>query len=95
MKPYRSGRVVEYACKDRLYMSGAKLVVRSAASKTPIDLIAFFPDKGEIWLVQVKKGRGRLRKEERKALKELRGSYRVKAVIYHRPENRYVFEEIT
>ena len=46
MKPYRSGRVVEYACKDRLYMSGDKLVVRSAASKTPIDLIAFFPDKG-------------------------------------------------
>jgi len=43
----------------------------------------------------VKKGRGRLRKEERKALKELRGSYRVKTVIYHRPENRYVFEEIT
>lgn len=95
MKPYRSGKAVEYACKDRLYMSGAKLVVRSAASKTPIDLIAFFPNKREIWLIQVKKGQGRLKKKEREALKELRGSYRVKSMIYHKPENKYVFEEIT
>jgi len=52
--PYARGRSAEYLVKGMLEDQGY-LVIRSAASHTPIDLIA--AKDGEVLAIQVKKGR--------------------------------------
>jgi hypothetical protein len=91
--------MVEWECKQRLLRNGAKLVVRSTGSKTPSDLIAFFPDKNEIWLIQVKKGENIPKKEETikrrfKDLIELKGEYKVKPFLFAKKDKRYEFVEL-
>ena len=76
---YRRGRRLEYRVRDDLKRMGAELVVRSAGSRGPCDLVAIFPDRGEIWLVQVKSTRRAERELE--ILKKLEGTYRVRAVV--------------
>lgn len=49
----RKGRMYEWKIREVLRGEGY-LVVRSAASQTPIDLIAFHPEKKIIKLVQCK-----------------------------------------
>ena len=93
---YRSGYLVELKARDELYRLGAKLVVRSAGSRTPIDLIAFFPDRHEIWMVQVKAKREAPKNpeasiKEMKALKKLSGTYTCKPVLYMKKSGRYTF----
>lgn len=51
---YLKGRKAEYFAKRVLKDLGAEIVVRSAGSKSPYDLIAIFPKIKEIWFVQVK-----------------------------------------
>ena len=98
---YRKGYRVELRCRSELREMGAALIVRSAASKTPADLVAFFPDRGEVWLVQCKKaGSAPVKQETRERrfadLKKLEGTYRVKAVLYtwDRDKKRYGFIEL-
>lgn len=40
---YERGRAFEYRVRDKLYEMGATIVIRSAGSKTKVDLIALFP----------------------------------------------------
>jgi len=92
---YVKGRAVEYRCKDKLYNLGYKIVIRSARSLGPFDLIAINPEKKEIALIQVKKGKASWRDIERlQQLKNIEGQYNVKIYLYHKPHLQYIFEEI-
>ena len=55
MTHYEKGRATEYWARDKLRQSGY-LVVRSAGSKTPIDLVAI--GALEVRLIQVKRVQG-------------------------------------
>ena len=97
--PYRKGYIVELRCKELLKEFGAAHVIRSSRSLTPADLVAIFPDRGEIWLVQVKAGREAPRdisklKKEFKELAKLKGTYQVKTLVFMKKEGRYCFFEI-
>ncbi|RLG36793.1 MAG: hypothetical protein DRN91_07130 [Candidatus Alkanophagales archaeon] len=98
MSSYKRGYVVELRAKDKLYELGAEVVVRSSRSLTPIDLIAFFPRKKEIWLVQVKarelpKDLARLRKRFTDLI-NLSGTYTVHPILYVKVKGRYQFVEL-
>lgn len=73
---YERGRAFEYRARDQLTLMGAVFVVRSAGSKTKIDLVAGFPalqsymewpPEPDVWLVQCKRD-GKLPADEREAL---------------------------
>ncbi len=60
---YQRGRAFEYRTRDALLKRGAVYVMRAAQSKGKVDLLALYPDLGEmiphVWLVQCKRD-GRL-----------------------------------
>ena len=94
MRPYRYGYVVEHECRKRLKQKyGAKYVVRSSRSLGPADLIAIFPDRREIWLIQVKKEEApkspETLKRRLKELVELSGEYRVIPYAFMKVKGRY------
>jgi len=98
MHLYRKGYVVELKAKEQLSRLGATLIIRSAGSKSPADLIAVFPQTREIWFVQVKSG---LMPKSLEALKrrfqilsELRGDYTCKGVVYLKRGGHYEFVEV-
>jgi hypothetical protein len=77
---------------------GAKLVLRSAGSKGLVDLFAIFPEKKQVWAVQVKKREApkdpdKLRKEFHD-LAELRGDYHVTPYVYMKKNGKYTFIEL-
>jgi len=86
MNQYAKGRRAEYYWKKYLQEQGAKYIVRSAGSKGLTDLIAFFPSRKEIWLIQVKSSKKRVNldslKEMYKELTELKGNYNVKSYLF-------------
>jgi len=86
MSLYAKGRSAEYACINYLSKMGANPIVRSAGSKGLIDLVAFFPTKKIIQLIQVKKESGSRSTEYFKKkyaqLKDLEGYYRVESKIF-------------
>jgi hypothetical protein len=98
LSKYRSGYLIELKAKDELLKQGAAIVVRSARSLTPADLIAIFPHAKEIWLVQCKKEeapKDLSRLAERfKALKALEGTYTCKAYAYMKKDGKYAFLEV-
>jgi hypothetical protein len=98
LSKYRSGYLIELKAKDELLKQGAAIVVRSAKSLSPADLIAMFPDQKEIWLVQCKKEeapKDLTRLTERfKDLKALEGTYTCKAYAYMKKEGKYQFLEV-
>jgi len=63
---YQRGRAFEYRVRDRLLKDGATYVMRAASSKGAADLIALWPatfydtTHMQVWLVQCKRGKGRL-----------------------------------
>lgn len=73
---------------------GASLVIRSAGSKSPADLIGIFPARREIWVVQVKAQDvhelGNL-KRKLQGLISLEGEYKVKPVLFAKKAGRYQF----
>jgi len=99
MSMYKYGHKIELKAKDELIKKGATIVVRSARSLTPIDLIAFFPDRKEIWLIQCKakqqapKHKTTLQRRL-KDLKTLEGTYACKAIAYMKQDNKYTFIEV-
>jgi len=99
MSQYKAGYLVELKAKDELLKLGAAIVVRSARSLTPADLIAIFPDRKEIWLVQCKakqqapKNKKTLQRRF-KELKALEGTYTCKAVAYMKQGKKYAFIEV-
>lgn len=93
MKPYEKGRRAEWRVRSVLEEDGY-VVVRSAASKGPIDLVAIHPEKREILLIQVKSGRSRLSREERERLASLAGTYTVKPIVAVRKGKYLQLEEV-
>jgi len=95
MSSYERGRRAEHYVKRLLNLMGAKLVIRSAGSRGPIDLVAFFPQEGEIWLIQVKREKRHLSREERQVLEELQRAldapYIVKVYIATKVSGKYEF----
>jgi len=55
-KKYLSGRRFEYAVKHR-YEKMGYIVIRSAGSKSPFDLVAIKPDARCVLLIQCKHGK--------------------------------------
>lgn len=80
MSHYAAGAQFERKVRDRLYADGARLVVRSAGSKGPVDLVALFPPLWLPRLVQVKRN-GRMTKAAKKELLELAKSVDGLAVV--------------
>jgi Holliday junction resolvase len=83
---YIRGRAKEYRLKAKLEKEGWGIVLRTAGSHGPFDLIAIRKSAGVGWirLIQVKSGKSRKR-ESRKALKEIEkftGSYSVTAEVF-------------
>ncbi len=70
------------------------IVIRSAGSKSPIDLVAINPSTKRILLIQVKSGKSRLRPEEREVLRNLRGSYEVVPMTTVREGGRLKLVEV-
>ena len=95
---YRAGYLIELKAKDELLKKSASIVVRSSRSLSPADLIAIFPDRKEIWLVQCKKEeapKDLSRLAERfKNLKALKGAYTCKAYAYMKKDGKYTFLEV-
>jgi len=77
---YRKGVRYEYYVKQKLEEKGY-LVVRTAGSHGPFDLIALDTEKREILLVQVTK-RKSLPAELKRKLASLAGTYAVKPIVY-------------
>jgi len=91
---YRHGYIVETRCRNILRKDGA-VVIRSSRSLGPADLVAIWPDKNEIWLIQVKKMEApddteKLRKKF-KELCSLAGTYKVKPYLFAKRKGRYTF----
>jgi len=93
-RPYKYGYLVECRCRQLLSEDGA-VVIRSSRSLGPADIIAIWPDKKEIWLVQAKKMDApddieKLRKKF-KDLVSLAGTYKVKPYLFAKKKGRYTF----
>ena len=82
--PYKKGARYEYYVKQLLEEEGY-LVVRTAGSHGPFDLIAIDKGKREILLVQVTR-RKYIPAELKESLASLAGTYAVKPVVYRRGE---------
>jgi len=91
--PYTRGRRVEWRVGEVLREEGY-IVVRSARSLTPIDLVAIHPVRKVILLIQVKSGRSKLRREEVEALRSLRGTYEVKPMTTVREGRKLKLVEV-
>lgn len=99
MSSYKTGYLIELKAKDMLKELGATHVVRSSRSLTPVDLIAIFKDKKEIWLIQ-SKGQREAPRDPSKLSKEfhdlvkLKGVYHVFPYVYMKKNGRYQFIEV-
>jgi Holliday junction resolvase len=94
MSHYAAGAAFERKVRDRLLADGADLVIRSAGSKGPVDLVSF----GEHWnaryeihvrhvdLVQVKRGRSSMTRAAKTDLASLAKSIPGGRAILATPE---------
>jgi Holliday junction resolvase len=91
------GRDIEYRARQKLEQMGF-VVVRAAASKGPMDLVAINPATREIWMVQVKKSHVPLDPakvaQKFRDLRALAGEYTVRAFVYTKRGDKYRFEEV-
>ncbi|MFH0847997.1 MAG: hypothetical protein V1857_00660 [archaeon] len=77
--PYYRGRSREYQVMRRLRSEGW-LCSRSAASHGPVDIFA--AKEGEVVLIQVKSGKGRLSPAERETLRSWAQAYQARAEVW-------------
>jgi hypothetical protein len=96
--PYKRGYQVEHYCRELLRKDHNALVIRSSRSLGPADIIAIMPDRGEIWLIQVKQMDAPKNPEKLaemfKDLKKLEGEYKVKPKAFMRVKGKYQFIDI-
>lgn len=71
-KMYKIGRRFEYYIKHKFKKQGA-LVIRSAGSHSPFDLIAIMPEG--IWFIQCKRAKKISLKKLKENLKEIKEKY--------------------
>lgn len=92
--PYVKGRSAENYVKQKLLKAGAKLVVRSGRSLTGADLIAIFPERSEIFLIQVKAAKKGVSikqlEKEYVDLLQLEGRYNVRCRFFTKEDGHWV-----
>jgi len=88
---YERGRSSEYYVKMLLESMGYLFIIRSAASHTPIDLLA--SNGSEIIAVQVKT-RGYLNENERRNLTKWASCLKAKPMLALKKKGRWVIKEI-
>jgi len=85
---YAIGRSAEYYIIGKLQSAGANLILRSAGSHGPADLVAFFPASRQILLIQVKTSKKGVRLNKVRnnfvALTKFEGTWTVKAGYFIR-----------
>lgn len=87
--PYKIGRDAEYSVKRMLEARGYSWIIRSAASHTPIDLLA--ANGVDVLAVQVKK-RGYMSKDESLKFVEWARQFNAKPVIALKRGGRWTLE---
>jgi len=92
MSSYRRGRRAENYIRGILKTKGAELVIRSSRSLTFSDLVAFFPKKREIWLIQVKAKKGEKIPEGYEEAKRFEGDYKVRFMFAIRGKSGWMFK---
>lgn len=93
MSSYTRGRQLEYDAK-RYFEERGYLVIRSAGSKSPVDLVCLHPSLPPL-LVQCKYGAARLSKQDRERLSALAHMYGAHAcIVTRRPRKEIVFDYI-
>ncbi|GIV53215.1 MAG: hypothetical protein KatS3mg038_3736 [Candidatus Kapaibacterium sp.] len=91
MSNYTRGRALEYDAK-RYFEERGYLVVRSAGSKSPVDLVCLHPSLPPL-LVQCKYGVARLSKQDRERLLALAHAYNARAcIVTRKPREEIVVE---
>ena len=90
MSNYNRGANFERRVKRALENKGA-FVIRSAGSRSPVDLVAFW--SGEICFLQVKVD-GNLSKGERELLTYLAQENRCRACMAYRDKKKIIFEDL-
>jgi len=85
MSQYERGRAFEYRVRDALGADGYE-VLRSAGSKTKVDLAAFKP--GQLLLVQCKRTSGTIPPAERTDLLRIAGYVGALPIVAHRSRPR-------
>ncbi|GIV51817.1 MAG: hypothetical protein KatS3mg038_2338 [Candidatus Kapaibacterium sp.] len=88
MSNYTRGRALEYDAK-RYFEERGYLVVRSAGSKSPVDLVCLHPSLPPL-LVQCKYGVARLSKQDRERLLALARAYNARACIVTRKRRQEI-----
>jgi Holliday junction resolvase len=92
---YQRGADFERRVRDKLYGLDAVAVVRSAGSRSKIDLVALFPaldsymtwpTQGDVWIVQCKRD-GKLPADERDALLSIADATGTYAYLAHTGPN--------
>ncbi|GIV52389.1 MAG: hypothetical protein KatS3mg038_2921 [Candidatus Kapaibacterium sp.] len=93
MSNYTRGRQLEYDAK-RYFEERGYLVIRSAGSKSPVDLVCLHPSLPPL-LVQCKYGAARLSKQDRERLSVLARTYNARAcIVTRRPREKLVVDYI-
>lgn len=96
---YAKGARFERLVQDDLEASGWPVVVRSSASKSPVDLVAVRCKKNaykaEVWLIQCKTLRKYLRKAERVVLWALAARVGATPVLAYKGLEGIVYEVLT
>jgi len=91
MSAYRRGRALEYRAMEILKADGW-LCFRSAASHSPIDVIA--GKGGKVLLVQVKGTKSRMSQAELSELRSWARTFGARAEVWRRWRNRPGFQRI-
>lgn len=93
MSSYTRGRRLEYDAK-RYFEERGYLVIRSAGSKSPVDLVCLHPSL-PLLLVQCKYGGARLSRQDKEHLSSLARKYNARAcIVTRRPRKEIVFDYI-
>lgn len=81
MTNYSRGRKLEYAARDELIIRGYIIVIRSAGSKGPFDLVALSPS--DVVLIQVSK-KGVKRKADIEKLRKIQVQKHVRKELWEK-----------
>lgn len=77
---YQNGRAKEYRMRQKFMEEGWPIVMRTAGSHGPFDLIAINPEKGFMLLIQCKSSEYE-KKKARQELKNFGGDYTVMVAV--------------
>lgn len=91
MSAYRAGRALEYRAIEKLRKEGW-LCIRSAASHSPIDIVA--GKEGRVLFVQVKGARSRMPQSELEELRIWAEAFGAEAEVWQRLRAKHGFKRL-